>query len=159
MICLTAACFIIFLSSDHQQFRPITFFSVNLPFLRQVPSKMLWVGVAHRTHSKGRKIRIFAHESPCTESSHHHLHAWASAASGCESHQTFDTTEQACPWLHAALTPRAELPASSGCSTLLSVRPVIVKSQLSSSTCLARYTEEILLSSTWISTHLYLCYF
>lgn len=101
---------LLFLSSDNQQLSPVSFVSVNLPFLRQVPSKMPWLGVAHRTHSKGRKIRIFAHESPCAESSHHHLHARASATSGGESHQTFDTTEQACPGLRTALTRRAELP-------------------------------------------------
>lgn len=100
-----------------------------LPFLRQVPSKMLWTGVAHRTHSKGRRFRIFAHGSPFAESSHHH---WTLASISWRELWVLSKSSTA-----DRLVP-AEVPASSGCGSLLSVRPVIVKSPRSSP-CSARY--------------------
>lgn len=112
--------------------------SGSLPFLRQVPSKAQWIG---RKHSKGRKIRIFAHESPLTESSHHHAASAKTPLSiGWPRVPRFAPTTNLGP----PPAPRPQTPSVTG---FLCAWDPLLWNPNSSSPCWARYTEEILLSA------------
>lgn len=101
----------------------------HLPFLRQVPSKAQWSGGAHRKHSKERKVRMFTHECPAS----HRLLTRSPTVGRA-------VAVSACVWLPSPETalrpPVPTTPPHPQCHRLpLRAVPVIVKSQLPSSSC------------------------